>query len=60
MYGDEDGPECEFFEELNRSASEMFSLNDRIDPNGGCSAFGEPVPTESNPSGKEGPLPGSK
>ena len=54
--GDDDtmGPECEFFEELNRKLPNLFMAGESIDPDGGCSAWAEPVPDESNPSGQEG------
>ena len=54
--GDADapGPECEFMEEMNRKVPNVFNVNESIDPDGGCSAWCEPEPDESNPSGQEG------
>lgn len=53
---DSPGPECEFMEELNRKVANLFDVSEKIDPDGGCSAWCEPAPDESNPSGQEGKL----
>ena len=56
--GDEDthGPECELMEALNRSLPKVFDAGESIEADGGCSAWTEPAPDESNPSGQEGGL----
>ena len=48
------GPHCELYEELNRKLPKVFQAFEPVDPDGGCSAWAEPVPDESNPSGQEG------
>ena len=50
------GPECEFMEELNRELPNIFQLREAVDPDGGCSAWVEPIATEDNPSGQEGAM----
>ena len=50
----EPSPSCEFFETLNRSLPKIFQVEQSVDLDGGCSAYAEPVPDESNPSGTEG------
>lgn len=52
--GSEPKPECEIFESLNRLAPNIFATPTAVDRNAGCSAWGEPVPDEDNPSGQEG------
>jgi len=51
---DTNGPECELAEEFNREIPNVFQASESVDPDGGCNAWAEPVPDESNPSGKEG------
>lgn len=48
--GDADtpGPECELMEELNRCLPKIFQVSESVDPNGGCSAWAEPMPDEPN------------